>query len=196
MIVAESRIATIDAVRIFLIHSNYMSTATKRLSLEEFRSFEAASDQGPRYEYWSGEAIPKSMPTWLHSELQVLFCELFRRVGYYSAIELELRISNEWQPKPDVVAALNREFPYPTKPVEIVADVLSEDDERGKTITKCRNYHALGIKQIFVFDPRTRTVQIWNPSEQALLEISRLELGNGVVFPVSEMWVELDRRLS
>jgi hypothetical protein len=88
--------------------------ASNLLTLEEFRNRYA--DAKPYYEYWFGEAIQKSVPTWLHCLLQAILTEFLTRAGYRAGPELELRIDSDWQPKADVAAALTVEHPYPTKP--------------------------------------------------------------------------------
>ncbi len=50
-----------------------------------------------------------------------------------AAVELELRISSDWEPKPDVAAALLVEEPYPTRAIEIVAEVLWPEDKLGRS---------------------------------------------------------------
>jgi Uma2 family endonuclease len=172
-----------------------MSAVTQEhLTLEEFHAFEHSRTDGPRYEYWFGKAVPKAMPTWLHSELQALLLGLLKQLGYYSAIELELRILPDWHPKPDVAAASFREQPYPTKPIEIVAEVLSPTDKPSEVNEKCRNYEKCGIGQIYVFDPQKRTAEIWMADR--LVAIEMLRLPNGVTYPVSAIWNELDRRMA
>jgi Uma2 family endonuclease len=100
-----------------------MGSATHLLTLEEFRCRYA--EEKPYYEYWFGEAVQKSVPTWLHTLLARILADALDRAGYASGPELELRIDPNWQPKPDVAAALTVEIPYPTKPIDVVAEVLS-----------------------------------------------------------------------
>jgi Uma2 family endonuclease len=168
-------------------------SAITHLTLDQFHTLEAQSE-GPRLEYWYGTAIPKPMPTWLHSALQRILADLFEAAGYHAAVELELRIASDWQPKPDVAAALQVEEPYPTRPIEIVAEVLSPEDEPGRILAKCRQYQRIGIGQIYVFDPQQRTARIWNPAQDDLVDIDRIELGNGTVLLVSGVWLALDRK--
>jgi Uma2 family endonuclease len=169
-------------------------SATTHLTLEQFHSLEAQSD-GPRLEYWFGEAVSKAMPTWLHATLQWILIELFESAGYYAAGEVELRIDPRWQPKPDVVAATFLEEPYPTRPIEIVAEVLSPEDQPGRVLDKCREYERIGIQQIYIFDPGKRTAWIWGGWQQGLVTIDRLELTNGTVLLVSEIWRKLDQKM-
>ncbi|MGA8025842.1 MAG: Uma2 family endonuclease, partial [Bryobacteraceae bacterium] len=64
----------------------------------------------------------------------------------------------------DVSASLKIEQPYPTKPVDIVAEILSPDDAMTKVFDKCRNYARIGIPQMFVFDPESKTA--WERSRE------------------------------
>ncbi len=72
-----------------------MATVTQPLSLEEFRS--RYRQQKPYFEYWFGEAIQKTVPTWLHGVLQRVIGEALRRAGYKSGSEVELRIDPQWE---------------------------------------------------------------------------------------------------
>lgn len=54
-------------------------STTDRLSVEEFRTRYA--EEKPYHEYWFGEAVQKSAPTWLHGLLQLIVCEFLTRAG-------------------------------------------------------------------------------------------------------------------
>ncbi len=100
-----------------------MASELQLLTLQEFRARYAGCK--PHFEYWNGEPVQKAMPTWLHSLMQGLTRDLLREAGYKSGVEIELRISEDWEPVPDVIGATRIEQPYPTKPVEIVVEILS-----------------------------------------------------------------------
>ncbi len=168
-----------------------MATATPPLTLEQFNA-QYANEHG--YEYWFGEVVQKAMPTWLHGLLQLILREVFYKLGYISGSEIDLRIDPNWQPRPDVTAALEIEQPYPTKPVDIVVEVLS-DDPMTKVFEKCRNYVRIGIPQIFVFDPESRTAWEWSRETDNLERIETLRLRNGSTLEISEIWLELATRI-
>ena len=169
-----------------------MASAIRPLTLEEFRVQYA--DEKPYYEYWFGEAVQKSAPTWLHILLQQILGELFTSAGYKSGPELELRIDADWQPKPDVAAALIVEHPYPTHPIDIVAEVLSPEDRMTRVYEKCRQYERIGIQKIFVFDPDSEAAWEWSTQTENLERISDVNLPNGRSIPVQSVWDELGRR--
>ncbi len=169
-----------------------MATATHLLTPEEFRAQYA--EQKPYFEYWFGQAIQKSVPTWLHALLQNLLCDLFREAGYKAAPELELRIDPDWQPKPDVAAAIRAEQPYPTQPIDIVAEVLSPEDRMAHVFEKCRQYERIGIRKVFVLDPVSKNTWEWSSATQNLERRRSLDLPNGHRIDVEAIWTELSRR--
>lgn len=163
------------------------------VSLEEFQTRYAP--HGP-YEYWFGEVVEKSVPTWLHAALQLLLGEIFYEQGYVSGSELDLRISPDFQPRPDVAASLQLESEgFPTKPIDIVAEVLSPDDSIETMREKCRHYSDLSIAQIYVFDPVERWAAQWNKSTRQLDRISELVLTNGSKVDVPSIFTRFDDRL-
>ena len=110
--------------------------------------------------------------------------------------EVELRIDPHWQPIPDVLASLSPlERPYPTKPVEVVIEVLSPTDAMSLVHEKCRNYERIGFKQIFVLDPEFRKGWEWSRETQNLERINSLLLTNGKSIELAEVWQELDKEL-
>src|SRR5579862_3453616 len=121
-----------------------MATATSELSLEEFhRLYDGVK---PNHEYWYGEAIPKPMPTLLHSALQAALIVLLFARGWKAFPEARIKISADMSPVPDVIATrghLNQ--PYPTQPFELCIEILSPDDRLKKTIEKGKRYLEWGV---------------------------------------------------
>jgi Uma2 family endonuclease len=167
-----------------------MPSGTCILTLAEYHA-QYAGENG--WEFWFGEAVRKPVPTWLHSILQTPLCELIYKAGYFSGSELELRIDPNWEPRPDVAGALKLEQPYPTRPVEIVIEILS-DDQMEQLLKKCGHYARIGILQIFVADPESRRIWQWRGGE--LLRVTDICLGNGVVITGALVWSEFDRRIA
>lgn len=170
-----------------------MATASKHLTLEEFRAqFEGRK---PHFEYWFGEPVQKSMPTWLHSVLQGVLIEFLKRAGYKSGSELELRIDPDWQPVPDVTGlSASPGGPYPTKPVDVVIEILSPDDPFPQVLKKCRHYARIGTEKIFVADPEEKTAWDWNDGAQRLERVDSFRLPNGQSILLADVWTELDKQ--
>ena len=165
-----------------------MATVTQPLSLEEFRS--RYRQQKPYFEYWFGEPIQKTMPTWLHAVLQVIMCEALRRAGYKSGSEVELRVDPQWEPVPDVIATLKPIKDYPTEPVEIVVEILSLDDRLVHVIKKCHHYERIGTERIFVLDPVDKNA--WQWTSGSLEAVTQLLPLNGAAVNLEDIWHQLE----
>jgi Uma2 family endonuclease len=124
-----------------------VASVAQKLTWEEFERQYGPSEK--RFEYWSGEAIPRSIPTWLHGLLQAIIVSLLQQAGYRAGAEVELRIGEEARPRPDVIATRGKvELPYPTRAVEIVVEILSENDHMSHVLNKCRAYQRWGFHHI------------------------------------------------
>lgn len=165
------------------------------LTLDEFRAQYAAKDLP--YEYWHGEAVKKSMPTWLHSLLQMILGEMLTRAGYRAGTEPDLRIDPDFEPRPDV-AATRYHIPtrYPTErgQIEIVVEVLSPDDKFVDVYSKCADYTGIGIAQVFVADPENEIGYQWEPERRQLNVTDTWTLTNGAALRLEEAWRELRKR--
>ena len=166
--------------------------AEAKLSLEEFRS--RFGGEKPYYEYWDGEAVQKSMPTWLHSVFQLTLGQLLYELGLKSASELTLRLSSKYEPVPDVVGMVGPiTESYPTKAFEIVVEILSPDDPFSRVLRKCKLYESWGIRQIVVIDPQTWVV--WRFSDGVPQESNIVATNGSRILTAETLWAEVDRRL-
>jgi Uma2 family endonuclease len=164
-----------------------MATVASKLTVAEFEK--QYGGEKPYYEYWYGEAVQKSMPNSCHGQLQSIIAEFFKRAGYKAGSEIKLKIDPDFQPIPDVIADRSPfEFPYPTKALEVVVEILSDDDVMSRVLAKCRTYDAWGFEQIYVVDPANRLVFRWHDHR---LE----EVGTLAELPAQEIWSALDREL-
>ena len=163
------------------------------LTLEDFDRL--YGDRKPYHEYWFGQAIPKPMPLLLHGLLQKILLMLLDEIGFESGAEIRLKLSNEAQPLPDVIATSKPiGSPYPTQPFEVAVEILSPSDAVQYLYRKCRMYSQWGIQHIFVFDPDDRTAQEWNHSHGYLESIDVMRFENRKSIPVDRIWAELDFR--
>jgi Uma2 family endonuclease len=167
------------------------------LTLEEFHTRYANSSRA--YEYWFGEAVEKAMPTWLHSLVQAILTEMLRRAGYRAAPELELRIDPQFEPRPDISATrrpVQGRYPATPQEIEIVVEVLSPEDAMTRVFAKCGYYQGIGVSQVFVVDPETRTAWEWNSELGQLDRKTAWLLTNGQKIELSDVWSQLDTELS
>ena len=164
-----------------------MATATQKLTFEEFQAQYRNAERA--YEFWDGEARPKSVPTVVHGLLQIIVGELLRKAGFSPASEVDLRIVPNIHPRPDVIATKRlRLEKYPTTGWDVVVEILSEDDSFQNVREHCQNYEASGFGKIYLVDPSDRSVSEWKNGGFA--PVSHLA---GV--PTGDIWSELDREL-
>lgn len=163
------------------------------LTLEKFERL--YGDEKPYYEYWDGEAIPKPMPTILHSLMQAILIRIFHEIGLVAGGEVRLKLSQTRQPLPDVIAGSRLQHPYPTKPFEVAVEILSPDDRMQRVLRKCRFYADAGIPHVYIFDPEDRTAERWNAARRTLEPVEAIEIENWPRIEVGRVWAELDREL-
>lgn len=162
-----------------------MAAVADKLSFLEFQAKYGRDDTS--YEYWYGEAVRKGMATWLHGKLIQILMNLLEEAGYIAGTEVELRIIPQAHPKPDVIATSGKmEEPYPTKAVDVVVEVLSQDDAMSYVLEKCHAYQAWGFQYIYVVNGRRRELLRWTGKG---LEISN-ELTS---IAASRIWELLDK---
>ena len=164
-----------------------MTAVAEKLTFLEFQSKYGQGDRS--YEYWYGEAVPKGMPTWIHGLLQGIIMGLLTESGYKAGSEVELRIDPDAHPKPDVIATRDEvEDPYPTKAVDVVLEILSEDDPMAYVLKKCEAYQSWGFEYVYVVNPESRQVFRWTGQG---LQISD-ELAS---IPTARIWERLDQAM-
>ena len=105
---------------------------------------------------------------------------------------VRLRISEDFQPLPDVAAVRpgQVELPYPTRPVEVIVEILSPDDQLTNITDKCRFYAQIGTKHIYFVDPCRRQLLTRGREDDMLVPADSL-----VSIPIASVWSELDRRI-
>ncbi|MBV8896572.1 MAG: Uma2 family endonuclease [Acidobacteriaceae bacterium] len=137
-----------------------MATAAAKLTVAEFES--QYGQEKPYYEYWHGEAVQKSVPTILHALIQRVLLILLTEAGYEAFPEAKLKIDPDFQPIPDVIATRDRlATRFPTKPLEIVIEILSDEDPMARLLKKCGVYQEWGFEQIYIVDPVNRHILRW-----------------------------------
>ena len=172
-----------DTLLRFPAKINDVPTTTAKLTLDQFQEQFGGGDRA--YEFWYGEAIPKSMPTWVHGLLQAIILQLLKEAGFHAASEVELRIDPNVRPRPDVIASKSRpRGEYPTEAADIVVEIVSDEDSFPHLKDKCRKYHAWGFGRIYVVDPSDRSVSEW---QGVLVETDHLA---GI--PAARIWQQLD----
>ena len=132
-----------------------MVAETTLISVEEYlrTSFKPACD------YIDGVLRQKPMPTYDHSNTELVVCNLINRFDGFRAVpEQTVRIRQGKFVVPDIAAQRLSELqrPYPEKPVYLCAEVKSPEDRFSDIVAKCGEYHAWGVKYCWIFDPESK----------------------------------------
>lgn len=143
------------------------------------------------YEYWGGEVIQKPMGSWIHGILQIIIGQLLREAGYISGSEVTLRLVPDYYPKPDIVATKAApQTDYPSQPVEVIVEILSESNDMRYMLNKCKHYSNWGCEQVYIVDPLGRDIFRWIGNEGLKL------VGTLAGISAERIWRELDKQLS
>jgi Uma2 family endonuclease len=166
--------------------------AEQKFSVQEFHA--RYDGEKPYYEYWDGEAVQKSMPTYLHGLIEGILRQLLNGIGYVSAVEVTLKLDPAYEPIPDVIASDGPiGDPYPTSPFNVVIEILSPQDSFSRVLRKCRLYEQWGIQQIVVIDPADRLV--WRFENGTPEETDVVASRGDAVISAKALWDEVDREL-
>jgi Uma2 family endonuclease len=172
-----------------------MAASTTRLTLEQFRE-QYPETLKPHWEFWFGEARQKPVPTRLHAWLQFVLCSLLEKAGYATGPEVTLRMDPNWEPIPDVIGESHPDSaPYPTRAVDVVAEILSATDREHNVLEKCGHYARNGVELILVFDPLARNAFIFSSGELSLITEESIQLPNGRALSLRDVWSELQKRV-
>jgi Uma2 family endonuclease len=170
-----------------------LAVAERQLSLEEFHA--RYDGEKPYYEYWDGEAVQKSMATFLHGLIQGILIQLLRGLGYVSASEVTLKLDPAYEPIPDVIAGDGPiGDPYPASPFEVAIEILSPQDSFSRVLHKCRLYEQWGIRQIVVIDPSDRLV--WRFESGVLVATKVIAKRGTAAISAQALWDEVDNQLT
>ena len=177
-----------------------MATSTL-VTIEQYLS----TDYRPDVEYIDGELWDKNvllrrgdpMVQWAHSRLQVMIGSWFDQHedewSILSGVEARTRVSASRVRLPDVVVVAAG--PYPETLVEpplIVVEVLSPDDTYAEIERRARDYREMGVMNIWLIDPDTRTARVC--SRDAWTETLRFTVeGSPIYLDVAALFARLDK---
>lgn len=133
-----------------------MATRTQ-VSLDEYL---ATSFPELDREYVHGEIVERSMPIYIHGEIQAGFCGYFypfrRSHAFFACTEVRMRAAQDVVRIPDMaVFAGERPLePVPRTPPFIVAEILSPDDRWPDIKARLADFEAWGVPHLWVVDPQ------------------------------------------
>ena len=163
-------------------------TQTGLVSVEEYFRM---TDK-PYFEYRDGVVTQKSWPDVRHSLVQSALCRQLWKLGVQPYPSLTLPISLTKYLIPAVAAAIAEiGSPYPTEPVLLCCEVLSQNEGLGATFKKCEEYHDWGVPCCWVVDPIKRTAWEYHAGSEPVRVASTLQAGELAV-SLSDLFAELD----
>ncbi len=169
-----------------------MATPTL-VSLEAY----LASSFDPDVEYIDGELRERPVVFSRHGLLQSLISIWFgKHEDEWSvrvAVEVRTRVSPTRVRLPDVIIDHARKWPETlVEPPLIVIEILAPADSYSHTQTLARDYVNMGIQNVWLIDPETRTGRICK--ESVWIEAKRLEVENSPIYlDLDELFSRLDR---
>ncbi len=177
-----------------------MATST-RVTIEEYLS----TSYRPDVEYIDGELRPKNntlevdpMVQWVHGRLQQLIGMWFgqheEEWDLLVAVEVRTRISPSIYRLPDVVVVRNApEGGEIIEPPLIVVEILLPRDTYAETQRRARDYRDMGIENLWIIDPDTRTARACKA--ETWTEVARLTVeGSPIYLDVPALFARLDKR--
>jgi Uma2 family endonuclease len=130
-------------------------------------------------EYVRGEVVEREMPTKAHSKTQaafILFFGLHRKAKrLYALPELRIRLAPDLVRIPDIAVYLEEPIEeVPIQPPLAAIEILSPDERHRALVDKCRDYHRWGVSNVWIVDPDSRVLWVFNGTD--LLTVPQLEL--------------------
>ena len=151
----------------------------------------------PDVEYLDGVLKEKSVVVSVHGLLQGLICSWFRdRKGIWNlkaGVEIRTQVSPTHVRLPDVVVGPLREWPpVLIEPPLIAIEILSPSDSYAEVRRTAREYHAMGVQNIWLIEPDTRTAESFQAGN--FVAATRLQVPDSPVYlDVAELFAEIDR---
>ncbi len=159
------------------------------VSVEEY----LATSYKPACDYLDGVLRQKPLPTWKHGRLQGWLMQLINSgfTEFAAASEVAVRIREGRYLVPDVIAQrVDRiQSPYPTEPVHLCIEILSPDDRISELFAKCEEYHAWGVKTVWMVDPDNERAWEYRSGERPReIPADGSLTAEGIAIPLAEVF--------
>ena len=166
--------------------------ATTLISIDEYLH---NTTYRPDVEYIDGELRERPVVFSIHGKLQSLLSHWFLQHeeawGIDVAVEVRTRVSPTRVRLPDVVIDRAGRWPETlVSPPLIVIEILSPNDSYTETQRLAQDYRTMGIQNIWLLDPATRTARTCE--NKAWVEVSRFEVtGTEIYIDVDKLFAKL-----
>lgn len=165
---------------------------TWAVSIEEYDR----TSYHPDVEYVDGALRERPVVQTVHSGLQVVLGAWFdnhpKEWRVWAGVEARTRVSPSRVRLPDVVVVVAGPAPQTliNSPL-IVIEILSPCDSYVETKRLAVDYQTMGVKHIWLFDPETRTAEMW--TGDSWVPCARLTGADSPIYvDVPEIFAELD----
>ena len=158
-----------------------------------------AKSWSPDREYIDGEVCERNLGEFPHANLQSsLLTWLRNRRRQWNVrvvVEQRVQVSRTRFRIPDV-SILSAERPIEpiiSHPPLICIEVLSKDDTVASYRDRVADYCAMGVPNIWLFDPERR--EVWTCTVDSMIKVTGDTLtasGTEIVIPLAEIWADLD----
>jgi Uma2 family endonuclease len=126
-------------------------------------------EEHPEPDYLDGKIVERHVGSIPHFKAQERLLEVFRSLkqsySLFAYPEVTLRLSPTRYRVADI-AVFAGDLPtgqkYPTEPPEFVIEIVSEDDRYVEIQEKLAEYHTWGVKRIWLVDPWTRKLFVYD----------------------------------
>jgi Uma2 family endonuclease len=150
------------------------------ISLEQYLH---TSFPNPDPEFRDGEIVERSMPDYLHGQVQGLlfmfFALLRNRLRVFPSVETRLKMGPNKVLIPDVTVFYpERPKQQPDSPPFIAIEVLSVDDRLSAVREKLEEYRAWGVPHVWLVDPHSQRLYTCHSglTEVPTLQIPELDI--------------------
>ncbi len=152
--------------------------AKTQIGVEEYLGL--VFDDRPEPDYVDGEVVERSLPTPIHSQIQVLlgilFAPLLARVRLILMSELRVQVGPRRFRVIDFAAYRDArpEGRYATTPAFVAIEIVSPDDRRGRLKERLEDYRRWGVPHVWLVDPQRK--RLYEYTEAGLLQFPALRL--------------------
>ena len=171
-----------------------MATATF-IPVEEY----LAKSWRPDREYIDGEVLERNLGEFDHADLQTVLAVWLRprrrKWNVRVVVEQRVQVSATRFRVPDV-SVLSADLPREKiieHPPLICIEVLSKDDTLRGMRERVADYSAMGVPNIWLFEPEGREVWVCNADSMVKVTGDVLSAsGTEIAVPLAEIWADLD----
>lgn len=153
----------------------------------------------PDVDYVDGYLEDRHVGETDHADLQTELATLLRvqakAWGIYAFVELRVQVMAKRYRVPDICVMPRtwKRTPIVREAPLLCIEVLSPEDRFSRTQVKCRDYLAMGVPEVWIFDPEERTVSVVTEEKTTERREGTLRLaGTDVAIDLAALFAVLD----